>query len=453
MKDKECGAGLKQLGVTTSRDVKPRKDDSDWSHSTFTYPPESQRTLSGEKPSQIAREAMLRKELAKFRSGVERKFRHSEANRTYRFPRQSANFSGSDDPEDIANLKDRLSCVLIKAHTASPAPAAVSQAKTKHDRPASRKAPTVTAEYFSTTARVHIPHDLCPEKKLVAMDSSLTSTVAAYSQRQVQGQNSGHPHAAGLSPSAQFFIKVRGLLHTSTKTPRQFSSLLRTTNCATARGKVESPLHRALQANKLKTKQSTSESKRLVSCRSEVKMASSGTKGRVSAAKFSRKTIGTHNTRARYAKPGTAVPKVGLRGHVVGAENWWSASTVDLVSPERKSKPVVVKKNPEYFELQGRTIDSSAIKSPQGKNRGTKTEFDMTKFLSTMQGKENSSSSASIVKVAKSSEKVGSQSPSQGRARQAISGGMHFPFKTKDKAEPNKRTCQFAYHPLLTLRK
>jgi len=77
------------------------------------------------------------------------------------------------------------------------------------------------------------------------------------------------------------------------------------------------------------------------------------------------------------------------------------------------AKVKVVNKNPEYFELKGKTIDS-VLKSPSNKNM--KSTFDVTKLLSAINGKENNS--RLYASILKTKAVPSAASPRQSHARQ-----------------------------------
>ncbi len=80
-----------------------------WHLATFSSP--EQLAEAKEKQLQAVHEAMLRKELAKFRSEVEEKFRASETNRTYRFPKTDGATEVNGDNEDTVKIDDHFDCM------------------------------------------------------------------------------------------------------------------------------------------------------------------------------------------------------------------------------------------------------------------------------------------------------------------------------------------------------
>jgi len=81
-----------------------------WHLSTFSSP--EQLAEIKEKQVQAAHEAMLKKELAKFRSEVEEKFRASETNRNFRFPRAEYNDDFNGDNEDTVKIDNNFDCIF-----------------------------------------------------------------------------------------------------------------------------------------------------------------------------------------------------------------------------------------------------------------------------------------------------------------------------------------------------
>ncbi len=81
-KDKSHVPGQQHPGVTTREKPKAPKRDEAWHMATF-----SAQELSQERQAELMHETMLKKELAKFRSEVEGKFRASETNREFVYPR------------------------------------------------------------------------------------------------------------------------------------------------------------------------------------------------------------------------------------------------------------------------------------------------------------------------------------------------------------------------------
>ena len=80
-----------------------------WHLTTFSSP--EQLADVKKKQMQAVHEAMLRKELAKFRSEIEEKFRASETNRTYKFQKTTVEtFNG--DNEDTVKIDDHFDCTI-----------------------------------------------------------------------------------------------------------------------------------------------------------------------------------------------------------------------------------------------------------------------------------------------------------------------------------------------------
>jgi len=97
----------------TNNTNKDKTDNPAWHLSTFSSP-ESLSSIK-EKQAQNMHEAMLRSELAKFRTEVEEKFRNSPTNRDFIFPRQTdEKVEDSPDknfPEE--NLKSKADCIFL----------------------------------------------------------------------------------------------------------------------------------------------------------------------------------------------------------------------------------------------------------------------------------------------------------------------------------------------------
>ena len=78
---------------------KPEERAPVWHLATFSSP--EQLAQIKEKQLQLTHETMLQKELTKFRSEVEAKFRSSETNRTFVYPRQLLEMTSRDEQDTV----------------------------------------------------------------------------------------------------------------------------------------------------------------------------------------------------------------------------------------------------------------------------------------------------------------------------------------------------------------
>lgn len=253
---------------------------------------------------------------------------------------------------------------------------------------------------------------ISPAAKRAPRDSSLDAHANINSSRSARANtsrtnksanNNGSRHIAQnaiTGPSAQFFARIQNLLHGPSGSPRDFtnlyrsqqreaSSLMRTANCGSHLDSVRKELEIVKPVPRVQSRE-----RRELACRSEAKLGGAVVAGGKKSGIL--RPVGSANKlkaqgRLSDGKSSKAAKNVRLRARVPRENTQKSLA-------ELSAEPVVVKrtlgKNPEYFELnQGRTIDltASVAKSPSTKSL-LKATLDVSKFLSTMRGKENNSS-------------------------------------------------------------
>ena len=265
-------------------------------------------------------------------------------------------------------------------------------------------------------------------------------------KKQPESRATSHEnHLKAETSTSQFFAKVRNLLHESNnRSPKKDNLLGKSTDADGIFSK--STLLKTMHAQMETLKKSANKKSREHPYQATT---STGTKHIVSyqsESKIIKPPVAKTSSASRGVKPAT-VQKVLGRNPVLRLNKERMAShvksrgfdsNINKTSGEissfrqeenaiTESRVIIKKPNPEYFEIKGKTIDSSTPKSPQNKTLKTK---DLSKLLSTINlyGKENANSSSRIHgSILKTKMAPTTASPGQARVRQATSI-MYFPL-------------------------